>query len=230
MALPVFSGFDKSKLTSKVARRVTFGVCVFLGLVIGVGIFVRKPKTVSVTRAPEATPEVVDVPTPKPGWYLELDKINTTAPVILDVAGDDQKTYLKAIEKGVAQYKGTSHPGTEGNAVIFGHSSYLKNKPGDYKEVFKNLDKYVAGDVIRVRHDANEYNYKVVTSKIITDDDFWVIDSTPRQTLTLLTCWPPGSIAKRYVIQAERINETGEPWPTPTPSVKPKLQSQTRQS
>lgn len=144
-------------------------------------------------------------PTPQPPDYeLKLKKIGVTAPVVLNVPGDEEATYLKAIEKGVAQYKGTAIPGQASNSVIFGHSSYYKNKPGDYKEVFKRLNELKKDDEVIVTHDKKDYAYRVVISKIIGDADFSVLDSTKKETLTLLTCWPPGTVAKRYVVQAER--------------------------
>lgn len=198
------------------SKQITFAVICLLGLVIGVERFSSRPVPVE---NPTQNPSVVStaIPTPKlNGWNVDIKKINTLAPVIMDVNGDDEKVYLKAIEKGVAHYKGTAYPGEYGNSVVFGHSSYYKNKPGDYKEVFKRLNEVAIGDIIHLKSSDQSLDYKVVKSQIIKDDDFSVLDSTKTQTLTLLTCWPPGTIEKRYVVQAERQDEKGKPWPTAT--------------
>lgn len=204
------------------SKQVTFGVICMLGLIIGVGRFSSRPvPDVNPTQTIIASTDTI--PTPKlNGWIVEIKKIDVAAPIIMDVNGDDEKIYLKAIEKGVAHYKGTPHPGDEGNSVIFGHSSYFKNKPGDYKEVFKRLNEVAVGDVIKIRSSDTSIEYKVVKSQIIKDDDFSILDSTTVQTLTLLTCWPPGTIEKRYVVQAERQDASGKPWPTPSPKIAPK--------
>lgn len=200
------------------SRQITLAVICLLGLAIGVGRFSSRPvPEVDSTPSPSIISSAI--PTPKlNGWNVDIKKINALAPVIIDVRGDDEKVYLKAIEKGVAHYKGTPHPGEEGNSVIFGHSSYFKNKPGDYKEIFKRLNEVVIGDVIQIRSADATLDYKVVKSQIIKDDDFSVLDPTSIQTVTLLTCWPPGTIEKRFVIQAERQDANGKPWPPPAPT------------
>lgn len=137
-------------------------------------------------------------------YQLVIGKLHITAPLVLDVSGTDENAYLTALEHGVAQYAGTAHPGQIGNMVIFGHSSYYRNKPGDYKEVFKQLNKLVVGDPILVKRDGQPlFTYKVTGSRIVAADDLSVLKSAPVADLTLLTCWPPGTTDKRYVVTAQ---------------------------
>ena len=214
-------------------QKIVGGVLATLVIIGSLIAWRAKGPAVPVTEVHE-TPTALVSPTATPdvGWRIKSDKAGFNAPIILDVDGSVEKTYLKAIEKGVAHYKGTSQPGEAGNTVIFGHSSYYKNKPGDYKQVFKQLNLLQKGDPLIVTHDNQMLNYKVSVSKIISDVDFSVIDPTPTQTVTILTCWPPGTIEKRYVIQAERVDDSGNPWPTPTPAstVAPKSTSKAKKS
>lgn len=63
-------------------------------------------------------------------------------PIIINTPGSNEKAYLKALQNGVAHYKGTLIPGSEaGNSFIFGHSSYYTNVAGQYKDVFENLNR-----------------------------------------------------------------------------------------
>lgn len=151
----------------------------------------------------------VAVPSPTPiasGYRLTIDRLGVEAPILVNVSGTDEKVYLKAVEDGVAHYKGTPLPGEKGNAFIFGHSSYYQNKPGNYKEVFKRLNELKTGDTLTIHNRDQAMTYQVYASKIVRDDDMSVVADTPdREVVTLMTCWPPGTISKRYVIQAQRI-------------------------
>lgn len=148
-------------------------------------------------------------PTPTPtvsGYELDIPKLSIAAPVMLDISGSDEAVYLKALENGVAQYAGTSVPGTPGNSLIFGHSSYYHNKPGHYKEVFAHLDQVAVGDEIVIRHQGSVYRYKVFKKAVVAANDFSILNSIGnKETVTLMTCWPPKTVLKRYVVQAERI-------------------------
>lgn len=136
-------------------------------------------------------------------FVLRIDKLSIFAPVIADVDGSDKGEYFAALQKGVAQMKGTVSPDKKGNMVIFGHSNFYADDPGAFKQVFKNLDELKAGDKIFIRHNDKDYNYAVSKQQIVNPEDTWVI-SAPYD-LTLLTCWPPGTIEKRLIIFANKI-------------------------
>jgi sortase A len=149
-------------------------------------------------------------PTSSPNdlFSLSIPSLGINAPVIPDVDGTDEAAYLAAIEHGVAQMAGSELPNQTGNLFIFGHSSYYKNKPGDYKEVFKHLDELKAGDRFTVTYQGQPYAYETVESKIVRDDDWSILDPTIEgsdRTVTLMTCWPPGTLQKRYVVIARQL-------------------------
>lgn len=147
--------------------------------------------------APSATTSIAN------SYQLVVGKISVTAPLILDVSGTDEPSYLTALEHGVAQYAGTAHPGQTGNMVIFGHSSYYRNNPGEYKEIFRHLNQLAVGDPIRItRQGQTVFTYQVTGSRIVSADDLSVLRPTASAELTLLTCWPPGTTDKRYVVTA----------------------------
>ncbi len=81
-------------------------------------------------------------------FHLVIPSLNLDAPVIADVDGSNKEEYFKALENGVAHFKGTAKPGEGSNIFIFGHSSFYKNRPGNYKEIFKNLEQVKTGDEI----------------------------------------------------------------------------------
>lgn len=177
-------------------------------ILVGRIIELNKPieeKKIAEVLIPEATSAPTETPLSADSYELVIDKLSVRAPIIISVPGTEEKAYLKALEGGVAQYKGTSLPGEKGNSFIFGHSSYYKNKPGDYKEVFKRLNELAEGDVFRIRHGNETLNYKISKSVIAADDDVSVLKQTENEIITLMTCWPPGTLEKRWIIQAERM-------------------------
>ncbi|MGH7488206.1 MAG: sortase domain-containing protein, partial [bacterium] len=49
--------------------------------------------------------------------------------------------------------------------------------------------------------------YHVTSTLIVGPDDVWVLDPTPKESLTLVTCYPfdfVGPAPKRYIVKAQR--------------------------
>ena len=154
---------------------------------------------------PEVKTDAGQVSEVKGEYVIQIDKLNVKAPIIPNVDGIDEVLYLKALEKGVAHYKGTPLPGNKGNSFIFGHSSYYANKPGSYKEIFKTLGDLKVGDEMKIVHGSETFVYKIFVSKKVADDDGSVLDETKDEVLTISTCWPPGTYAKRWIVQGKRV-------------------------
>lgn len=135
------------------------------------------------------------------GYSIEISKINLTAPIILNIDGNNKEEYNKALENGVAHMAKTALPGEDGNFVLFGHSSYYANKPGNFKEVFATLDKLETGDKLTVKANGKTFNYKVTEEKTVSPSDVSVVNQDKsKRTITLITCWPPRTTTNRYVI------------------------------
>ena len=109
----------------------------------------------------------------------------------------------------MAQYKGTVTPDKAGNLFVFGHSSFFKGVEGSYKEVFKELNQLKPDDKIIIYHNKIPYLYKITKSYETNDTDWILLDPTPKdnndKTLTLMTCWPPGTTLKRWGVIATQI-------------------------
>lgn len=135
---------------------------------------------------------------------LVIDKIGVEVPIVSNVDGDNKLVYLRALKKGVAHYRGTAFPGGGTNIFIFGHSS-MTTGSGPYAEVFARLPELTPGDEITVYYQAQELKYKVAKKKIIEKTDVDVLDPTPKEQLTIMTCWPIGSNEKRIIIIANPV-------------------------
>jgi sortase A len=137
---------------------------------------------------------------------IEISKISIDAPINWDVP---EANILESLKSGVAQYQGTSHPGEGGNVFIVGHSSNYFWVKSDYNRVFSLLDKLSPGDRIKIRKSGLVYNYDVVSSRVVSPEDVSVLGNTPKEVLTLMTCWPIGTSLNRLIVQAELFNIGG---------------------
>ncbi len=126
-----------------------------------------------------------------PDNTLYIKKLKIQAPIIWSVDGFNKREYFKALEDGVAHFKGTPLPGQKGNCVIFGHSSFYKNAKGNYKFVFKELNRLNAGDKIKITYNKQLFVYTVKEKKIIAPTDFSIFAPSAKEKVALLTCWPP---------------------------------------
>ncbi len=217
--------FEHLKLKWPVGRkfiRPTNGrkktACILLVVIIaGVSYLVlgqknsTAPDKKSVFRPEQKNDEVkTDTPTDISDFGLDIKKISVWSPIISNVDEVDETAYLKALEGGVALSKSLAKNPTEnGSMFLFGHSRYYKNKAGDYKEVFEELNKLSAGNEFSVFYKKKIYNYQVTDSKEVAKDDFSIRDATPDnpndKTITIMTCWPPGTTEYRWIIFAKQI-------------------------
>ncbi len=136
-------------------------------------------------------------------WSIEINKLNISAPVILNVDAKNEDEYYKALEGGVAHMKNTALP-EKGNTVIFGHSSYYLWKPGEYKKVFEKLNDLENGDQIILKNKDQEIKYEVTKKEIVSPTKVEVADPTEESQLTLITCWPIGSTKERLIVVANQ--------------------------
>lgn len=133
---------------------------------------------------------------------LKIEKINLSAPVLWNI---DEDQILENLKDGVAHYKDTSRPGEGGNIFIVGHSSNYFWIQSDYNNIFALLDKLQPGDRIELSYLNKKYVYEVKITNIVKPDEIQVLENTPKETLSLMTCWPIGTSLKRMIVQSELL-------------------------
>lgn len=136
-------------------------------------------------------------------FFLEINKLNIQVPVITNVDPVDKEKYNAALISGVAHMNGTAFPGDKGNIFIYGHSSSEIKSP--YDKIFLNLNDLEKGDEIVVNYKDRSYTYSVREKKIVEKDDLSVTKQSEEKLLTLMTCWPIGTVDKRLIIVANEI-------------------------
>lgn len=142
---------------------------------------------------------------PDPQYSLYIPKIRAKAVVVGNVNAADEKAYLDALKRGVAEAAGLSHPGSQGITYLFAHSTDSPLNYARYNAIFYLLDKVEVGDRVEVEYNHKLYKYTVTGKEILaaTDTKYLTPTSGP-ETLVLQTCWPPGTSWRRLVVVAKR--------------------------
>jgi LPXTG-site transpeptidase (sortase) family protein len=185
-------------LAGTVGLAITF---VFFNEVF-VAPFISPSKTVS------ATPIVGNQTGPVgPESKIIIPKINLEVPIVYGLDSVDEKQIQDGLEQGVVHYASSPEPGEIGNTVIVGHSSNNILNSGKYKFAFVLLKRLETEDTFFVQKDGVRYTYKVYEKKIVPPTDVSVLGPTDRaNTITLITCDPPGTSINRLIIHAEQIS------------------------
>ena len=131
-------------------------------------------------------------PAPAPLAVLRIPKIRLEVPVL---PGTDDRT----LDRAVGHIDYSPQPGSGGNSGIAGHRDSF----------FRGLKDVVPGDVIELDTLQGTDVYRVERTWIVSPEDVWVLDPTPTQALTLVTCYPfyfVGSAPQRFIVRAVRVD------------------------
>ncbi len=132
-----------------------------------------------------------------------IPKIGANTHVIENVNPFESKEYQIALTKGVAHAKGSALPGEVGNIFLFSHSSSDFLNATKYNSIFYLLSKLESGDQIKLFFRDMVYDYSVTDKMIVSSSAInYLTDSSGHATLTLMTCWPPGTSIKRLIVRA----------------------------
>lgn len=141
---------------------------------------------------------------------LIIPKINVDAPLVHSQKADNDRL-LEDLKKGVIHYPGTAYPGERGNAFLTGHSSYYWWNGGKYNQVFANLDKLAAGDLVYLYQNGGEFIYQIEKSFIVLPTQVEVLAQTGEPIVTLMTCVPLGTNLKRLIVQGKLLTQPSLP-------------------
>lgn len=164
--------------------------------------FISPSKTVS------ATPIIGNSETEiGPESKIIIPKINLEVPIVYDLGSVEERVIQNALEDGVVHYAASPESGEIGNSVIVGHSSNNILNSGKYKFAFVLLKRLEPEDTFFVHKDGVRYTYKVFDKKIVPPTDTSVLGPSSRSnTITLITCDPPGTSINRLIVVAEQIS------------------------
>ena len=115
---------------------------------------------------------------------------------------------LGDLRKGPGHYPGTAMPGQKGNFVVSGHRT-------TYSAPFNRVDELRDGDRILVDTRTKQFIYEVTDKKVVSPREVNVTAPVPfhpkrkavERLITLTTCHPKFSAAKRLIIFGELVQE-----------------------
>ena len=100
--------------------------------------------------------------------------------------------------RGPGHYQGTPLPGEGGNVTVAGHRT-------TFLHPFWSLDKVGPGDLISLETAGGRFVYRVLWQRTVAPNATWVAAPTVRPSLTLTTCTPRFSSARRLVVRAVQV-------------------------
>lgn len=93
-----------------------------------------------------------------------------------------------------------------------GSNTYIVGHAADYDasrvpNVFSNLKGLQQGDKVTLRDTLGRtYEYRAYQYFIVNPTDVWITEPVPgKEIISLQTCYPTPSFAKRLIIRAERV-------------------------
>lgn len=137
-------------------------------------------------------------------YGLVIEKINANAKVVANVDPGVEKEYTAALKEGIAEAKGSTLPGEEGNLFLFSHSTDAPWNIIRYNAIFYLLRELEPGDRVIVFYKGRRFDY-IVFDKTTTKpaDITFLTNRYDRPVLTLQTCDPPGTVLNRLVVRAK---------------------------
>jgi LPXTG-site transpeptidase (sortase) family protein len=161
------------------------------------GLFRRYPK--------DPSQQISDVQPQAEPNTLWIESLDIKAPIIYTQA-TTEAGFQQDLQRGVVHYPETALPGELGNVYLFGHSSDLPWKEGDYKTVLALLPRIQVGAEIKVTsHEGKTFTYIVKETKVVGPKDIEVLSqfNRERKLLTVQTSYPIGTALRRFIVVAE---------------------------
>lgn len=136
-------------------------------------------------------------------YGIVIEKINANARVIAGIDPGNQREYVQALSQGVAEARGSTRPGEKGNLFIFSHSADAPWNIVRYNAIFYLLRELESGDRVVIFYQGKRFDYVVFDKSIVDPQEVsFLTNRYDEPVLTLQTCDPPGTLARRLVVRA----------------------------
>jgi sortase A len=135
------------------------------------------------------------LPREEPLAVLHIPRIGLDVPVL-------KGTSDATLDRAVGHVEGTAMPGTPGNSGLAGHRDGF----------FRGLKDVTLGDTIELETLQGTQTYRIERTWIVNPSDVWVLDPTPEQSITLVSCYPfyfVGSAPQRFIVRAALTKASG---------------------
>lgn len=138
-------------------------------------------------------------------FSIVIERIGVNAPIVADVATNNENLYKEALKSGIAHAASSDYPSKKaGNVYLFAHASLNFWDLGKYSSVFNLLRKLDFGDRVHIFYKGKTYVYEVVNKETVSGwNTYSITRATIESLLTLQTCDPPGTTLNRFVVTAK---------------------------
>lgn len=117
---------------------------------------------------------------------------------------EGKNLYVIGKNQGVWRESRNVDPSKDGNMVIAGHRFLYTAANGGW---FYNLPELQVDDKIYIRWENKVYEYQIYRTRSVEPTQVDIRDNDPEapKKLTMYTCFPLGSTAKRFVVEAKQV-------------------------
>ncbi|MCS7092457.1 MAG: sortase [Patescibacteria group bacterium] len=138
-------------------------------------------------------------------FSIYIPKIDAKSNIIASVNPFSKKEYLDALAQGVAHAGTTSFPGQGKPVFLFSHSTDSPANFIRYNAVFYLLKKLNINDEIVIYFSGGKHVYLVESAFAVSSKDTsWLSGEGNEEKLILMTCDPPGTTLKRFIVVAKK--------------------------
>jgi LPXTG-site transpeptidase (sortase) family protein len=157
-------------------------------------------------RPPTQQPAPVMVPAGTDAFTISLPSLGIDALSVHHPSNPfTHQGLLEPLKNGVGHL--FSYPGRGGKILIYGHSSSYAWDISPFTKIFRRINELSVGDRVAVTFDGRVHTYEVSEKKTVPARDMASYQNEgDGEELILYTCWPPDSIAERYLVIARPVD------------------------
>jgi len=180
-------------------------LCLGLSLFIFLNLFFRPAKEELVYQLRSTSSDDHSLTPANRDFSIVIPTIGATSEIVANVNPYDSRVYQQALTHGVAHAQGTGFPGEGSNIFLFAHSSANLFEASRFNSVFYLMHHLVVGDQIILWYHNQGYLYEVTDKLLVSPQSVQYLKPNSAETLTLMTCYPPGTTLKRLIVVAKPI-------------------------
>jgi LPXTG-site transpeptidase (sortase) family protein len=137
-------------------------------------------------------------------YKITIPKLNIVNVDVNFASVYDSTSALGILKYGLGNY--LNPPDSGRKMLLFGHSSGYSWDHSNYKTILREINRLSNGDRIYINYKEKGYVFEIYNSEIIpASKDHILVQDDSSNELALYTCWPPNSIAERYVVYGKPI-------------------------
>jgi LPXTG-site transpeptidase (sortase) family protein len=164
------------------------------------------PKNITAGEDVLLTP-VVEIPKPVDSEFsVIIPKLSINQKVLPNVDINNKSQVDEALKQGIGWAQGTVEPGSEGNSLLFSHSTQNAWDIWKYNAEFSLLRKLDNNDFFTIVYKGRQMDFIVFDKQVVPAKDTSYLTSVAQGNIvTLQTCHPPGDDKERLLVRGRLV-------------------------